>query len=146
MAGTIGSASPPRPAPGRFTGARNAESDLAAYALVDRAIERLAVILDQETLALRSRARLDLNDFNNKKTQGLLDLSRAMRQLDVAGNEERLRERLDHLRGKLDANRAVLKVHLEAVSEIATAMSEAIRDTESDGTYTPSIRVRDYEA
>jgi hypothetical protein len=47
--------------------------------------------------------------------------------------------RLAGLRAKLDANRAVLKLHLEAVREIANIMSDAIRDAESDGTYSPAV-------
>jgi hypothetical protein len=47
--------------------------------------------------------------------------------------------RLAGLRAKLDVNRAVLETHLAAVREVATVLADAIRDAESDGTYSPSI-------
>jgi hypothetical protein len=39
------------------------------------------------------------------------------------------------LRAKLDINSAVLRLHLDAVREISSAMAEAIRAADSDGTY-----------
>jgi hypothetical protein len=43
------------------------------------------------------------------------------------------------VRGKLEVNRALLKMHLEAVREIAETMSDAIRNAESDGTYSHTV-------
>jgi len=107
---------------------------------VDRALEYLAAIVEQETTALRSRAAIDLADFNNRKNQGLLELNRALRALDPATAGPAIAVRLADLRAKLDANRALLKTHLEAVREVASVVAEAIRDSESDGTYSASIR------
>jgi hypothetical protein len=107
---------------------------------VDRAIEYLGAIVEQETIALRTRAAIDLAEFNNRKNQGLLELNRALRALDPAAAGPVLASRLAHLRTKLDANRALLKTHLEAVREVASVVAEAIRDSESDGTYSASIR------
>ena len=112
----------------------------ASFAAVFKAIARLEEAIDSETLALRNRARVDLNDFNARKSQGLLELNRALRQLDQPVTDAAVLAGLAGLRGKLDANRAVLRVHLEAVREIANLVADAIRDAESDGTYSPSIR------
>ncbi len=121
---------------------RLADGAPPAYGPVERAIERLEQVVDQETTALRARAAIDLKGFNDKKSQGLLELNRALRQFDDAAKDKAVLERLAGLRARLDANRAILKVHLEAVREIATLVADAIRDAESDGTYSPSIRAR----
>jgi hypothetical protein len=107
---------------------------------VDRAIAYLGAIVDQETEALRARAVIDLAQFNNRKNQGLLELNRALRALDSGAPNPSIASRLASLRVKLDVNRALLKTHLEAVREVAGVVADAIKDSESDGTYSPSIR------
>ena len=107
---------------------------------LDRAIEYLGAIVDQETDALRTRAMIDLAEFNNRKNQGLLELNRALRGLD-AGAAGPVGARLAGLRAKLDVNRALLKTHLEAVREVASVVSEVIRDSDSDGTYSSRIGI-----
>lgn len=113
---------------------------VAPYPPLERAIERLEEVVDQETAALKARARVDLADFNNRKSQGLLDLTRALRAHEGLTRDKAALARLAGLRARLDANRAVLKTHLDAVREVATVLADAIRDTESDGTYSPGIR------
>lgn len=108
--------------------------------VVDKAVQRLEEVVEQETAALRSRARIDLQDYSNRKSQGLLELTRALRTIDGATADRAVLERLAALRAKLEANRAVLKMHLDAVREVSTAVAEAMRAAESDGTYSPSIR------
>jgi hypothetical protein len=112
---------------------------LPVFLPLERAIERLGEVVDQETAALRNRVAVDLADFNNRKSQGLLDLNRALRAHDGLARDKAALERLAGLRAKLDANRAALKTHLDAVREVATVLSDAIRDAESDGTYSPGM-------
>ena len=121
-------------AAGRF-----ADAAMASNAPFERVVERLEEIVDQETAALKARVVVDLNDFSNRKSQGLLDLNRALRGLEGRTGKTVL-ARLAGLRVKLEANQAALKTHLEAVREVASVLSDAIRDSESDGTYTPAIR------
>src|SRR5262245_17845859 len=140
MLGSFG-ASAQAQAPGRPHSLGNAgrPSD-GAPASLDRVIERLEEVVEQETAALRGRTAVDLKDFNIRKSQGLLELNRALRGLDASpAGDKTLEARLAGLRAKLDANRAVLDVHLAAVREVATALADAIRDADSDGTYMPSI-------
>jgi hypothetical protein len=132
----------------RPMGRRRAEPDLAladsdgaaASSAFEKCIERLEAVVDQETAALRGRAATDFREFNNRKSQGLLELSRSLRYFQGATPSNAVLARLADLRTKLDINRAVLKLHLEAVREVSTIMADAIRDTESDGTYSPSVR------
>ncbi len=42
---------------------------------------------------------------------------------------------LETLRQKLELNRWLLLLHLEAAREVTTVITSAIRDTQSDGTY-----------
>lgn len=88
---------------------------------------------------MRARAQIDLKDFNTRKTHGLLELTRAMRHLDKGGMTDAVTARLSALRVSLEINQSVVKMHLEAVREVATIVSDAIRDAESDGTYSVSI-------
>jgi hypothetical protein len=108
--------------------------------VLDSAIQRLEEIVEQETAALRSRRAVDLRDFNNKKSQGLLELNRALRGLGGAPHELALSARLAGLRARLETNRTMLKMHLDAVREISAIVTDAIREAESDGTYSRTIR------
>ena len=122
----------------RPMGQARAEADLAladgdgaaASSAFERCIERLEDVVDQETAALKSRAAADLREFNNRKSQGLLELSRSLRYFQAAPPSNAVLARLAGLREKLDTNQAVLKLHLEAVREVSTIMADAIRDAE----------------
>jgi flagellar biosynthesis/type III secretory pathway chaperone len=107
---------------------------------LDRVIQRLEEVVDQETAALRTRSVVDLAEFNNRKSQGLLDLNKALRGADTA--DRMVAARLTRLRAKLDGNRAALQMHLDAVREISTVVADTIRDADSDGTYSQSIGYR----
>jgi hypothetical protein len=103
-------------------------------------IERLELAIDQETQELRLHKVADLREFNNRKSQGLLELSRAMRGLGEAARDRRLQAKLAQLRAKLAENLSVLSMHLTAAQEVSQIISRAIQDAESDGTYSASPR------
>lgn len=108
--------------------------------MLDTAIKRLVEVVDQETTALRERRPIDLTSFNNRKSQGFLELDKALRLLGGADPGEPMKNALRALRQKLETNRQVLNTHLEAVREVAAIIAEAIRSVESDGTYSLSFR------
>lgn len=116
------------------------EKGTVMLSLVESAIERLEEAVEQETAALQTRAGIDLKEFNNRKSQGLLELTRAMRHIEGATPEPELVTRLARLRSKLEINSAALKMHLDAVREVSAVMADAMREAESDGTYSRSIR------
>ena len=122
--------------------ARAAEIKTAST-LLYKAAERLEEIVEQETAALRARKAVDFNDANNRKSQGLLDLSRALHLLGDGVPAEETKHALRRLRSKLDDNRDVLQTHLDAVHEVAGIIADAIRNADSDGTY--SLRFRSKE-
>ena len=111
----------------------------AAFEACLRAIERVEQVVDQETHALKRHERGKLDDFTRRKSHGLLELTRAVRTLD-SGAGQSLGPRLRALQAKLSENSAVLRMHLEAVQEISAVMAHAIRDGESDGTYSAALR------
>ncbi len=80
--------------------ASSSSSSMAAAACL-RALERVERIIEQETLALRSRQPVDLADLNRRKSYGLLELSRSMRGVDRATAVTWLAPSLRRLRGKL---------------------------------------------
>jgi hypothetical protein len=111
----------------------------AAGALIG-VIERLEQVVDQETADLRANRPVDLAETNGRKSHGLLELMRGMRGIDPAALDRPLADRLRALRMKLDRNQATLRMHMDAVQEIASMLTGAMRDAESDGTYSAGIR------
>ena len=109
--------------------------------MLEAAVQRLEDLVEQETAALRGRRVIDLKDFNDRKNQALLELTRALRHLQSGPANAALVAQLGGLKAKLEVNRAVLKMHLDAVREVSTTLSDAIRDADSDGTYTQAIRI-----
>jgi hypothetical protein len=105
-----------------------------------RAIERVEQLMDQETFALRQHQVSGLADFNHRKSHGLLELTRAIRSLGNAAAGHGLQPRLLSLQAKLRENADALSLHLRAVQEVSALVTRAIRDGESDGTYSAAIR------
>lgn len=136
-------ASAAAPVPGRSTPAGpDARARVPVAPMIEPTIMRLEEIIDQETEALRSRNAVDLKGFNDRKSQALLELTRLLRHVQGGAGNPQLMSRMASVRAKLDVNRALLKMHLEAVREIATTLSDAIRDAESDGTYSHTVLAR----
>ncbi len=97
-------------------------------------------MVEQETLALKGNKAIDLADFSRRKSHGLLDLTRGLRGLDASTAKGLIEKRLRPLRVKLADNSAALRRHLDAVQEVSAILARAIRDGESDGTYSAAIR------
>ncbi|MFL6812908.1 MAG: flagellar biosynthesis protein FlgN [Bradyrhizobium sp.] len=98
-------------------------------------IRRLHDLVEEETVALETRKKIDFDDFSMRKSRSMLEFVRLMRaQVDLSGEAE-LAAEIQRLRQKLDRNRAVLEMHFEAAREVAAIIVSAIREAESDGTY-----------
>lgn len=107
--------------------------------MLEISLQRLEEIVDQETLALRTRKAVNLKEFNDRKSQALLELTRSLRHVQGGPPDPALAARVGALKVKLAVNQAALKVHLEAVREVSNSIADAIRQAESDGTYTQAI-------
>lgn len=100
------------------------------------AIERLEDTLHTESDLLRvGNGTGSLEEFNYRKSHGLLELTRASRNVDPETMDENLRLRLASLRRALETNSLLLQTHLDAAREISGILAEAMRQAESDGTY-----------
>jgi hypothetical protein len=108
--------------------------------ILGNAVGRLELLIDQETASLRHATVSDLREFNNRKAQVLVELDRVVSANLGQPPSPAMKERLGALRDKLAVNRKTLKLHLDAVQEVASMLSDQIRDAESDGTYTNGIR------
>ncbi len=99
------------------------------------AIARMETVVDQETELLRENRAVELTEFNCRKQQGLLEISRILRNFSSLDLERVDRQCIGRLSRKLEANRQMLVYHLKAMDEISGLLSRAIQEAESDGTY-----------
>jgi hypothetical protein len=99
------------------------------------AIRRLESVVEEETLALTTGTKIDFDDFSSRKSRSMLEFVRMMRVPIHLGDETEVTEEIRQLRRKLERNRAILEMHYEAVREVATIIVRAIKEVESDGTY-----------
>jgi hypothetical protein len=130
---------PAAPVPPHANPQDQGAAHLSANAALKNTVTRLLRLLEQETAALRQRQRIDMDELSDRKNQALLELSRVGRALEREGADPELRPLLAELRATLDENRSVLHLHLRAVGEVADVLAAAIRDAESDGTYSTGI-------
>jgi len=107
--------------------------------MLDKSIERLEETIEAETAALLSHKLDGQQDFNRRKSQSLLELTRLMRTLQGAPANPATVERLERLRSSLELNHSILEMHLKAIQEVADIVSGAIQNAESDGTYSLGI-------
>jgi len=104
-----------------------------AEAALLRWIDRMDRLIDAETHALLSGARVDFDSFNSKKNYALLEFRIMSRNFGDISQDSLAQ--LKRLNGRLAQNGEVLKQHLQAVSEISKLIITSIRAEESDGTY-----------
>ncbi|EJN15614.1 di-/tripeptidase [Bradyrhizobium sp. YR681] len=100
------------------------------------AIRRLENIVEEETAALATGKKIDFDDFSARKSRSMLEFVRLMRARMHLGAEVEVTEEIQRLREKLERNRSLLEMHYDAVREVAAIIVRAIKDAESDGTYT----------
>jgi hypothetical protein len=103
--------------------------------LMKAALYRLEKALDQENEALAAFDPRNLNEYTRIKTQSLLELQRSAAGLSRGEAPPELEQLLKTLQQKLDLNRWLLLLHLEAAREVTTVITSAMREAESDGTY-----------
>lgn len=100
------------------------------------AIRRLEGIVEEETAALATGQKIDFDEFSARKSRSMLEFVRLMRAGMHLGAEVEVTEQIQRLREKLERNRAILEMHYDAVREVAGIIVKAIKEAESDGTYT----------
>ena len=98
-------------------------------------IDRIEEAVEAETVGLRTDRQFDVQASNARKSRYLYELTRAMKRMGQADFAAEHRDGISRLRDKLSRNEAAIRAHLNAVTEVATLMQEAIRNSEADGTY-----------
>ena len=117
----------------------------AVYDAFFAAVERLEATVAAETAALASNRLGDLARLTVQKRQGLLELSRIERQITAAIPSQDIIARLATFRRALEANGHALSVHLAAMRDVNDIIVRAMRDAESDGTYSRAYGRVDYD-
>jgi hypothetical protein len=102
------------------------------------AIQRVQDAIDAENAKIASARVVDLQEFNLRKSQGLLELSRLMPLFAGVQIDAALREALTSLRAKLENNRRILRIQLKAVQQVSEIIARTIQAGQSDGTYSAS--------
>lgn len=98
-------------------------------------VARLEALLREETAGLRGASIESLKAMNHRKSQCLLEFTRAARGLGEDPPHPRLAAGLQRLGAVIAENQSALSTHFEAVREIAGIIAETMRAHESDGTY-----------
>lgn len=104
------------------------------------AVRALEDVIDHETGLLEQHQNPDFSDVNARKARGVRVLNQTMTDLAKFIDDDTRHEvetLLATLHGKLARNAQVLKIHLEAVGELAEMMQSAVEAQETDGTYNP---------
>ena len=123
------------PAPRRAAPVVRASADAQTIGAALALIERLRETLAAESAEVLRRGRVDYESYNWRKAQGLLELSRFAPVLGLARSHPALRAALAGLNAALEHNARVLRVQLKAAKAVADIVAQAVRDGQSDGTY-----------
>ena len=106
-------------------------------------LARLEATIDAETDALTVHNIREQDDFNRRKSQSLVELSRLGRTIDVALLSPAEIEGLERLRNKLRRNHELLAIHQRAMQEVSDIVTTMIQSAESDGTYSAALRYQE---
>ncbi len=106
-----------------------------------RCLRRLRALLDMETEALRSCARIDFNEFNRTKALLMLEFVRLSRVLSPS-ELSNVKSSLEDIGGCLSENARLLKLHLSATLEITEITMKSVAPEDSDGTYSFLTSIR----
>lgn len=101
-------------------------------------ISRIEETVDAETASIRTDVRFDIKGSNARKSRYLYELNKVASGLGDTVLRPEHQSDIIRLRDKLAANERAILAHLNAVSEVATLMQDAIQRAEADGTYSAS--------
>ncbi|KZM48038.1 hypothetical protein [Labrenzia sp. OB1] len=99
------------------------------------AVKRAINAVRDETRALRDDPTADLKRFEYSKSQALLELLRARSAVSPETFSGELKADLCEFQDVLHENVGLLRLHMNAVSEVVQMMSRTMIDFDSDGTY-----------
>ncbi len=117
-----------------FSAASSGRSQ-SPLAMILPVVDRLRQALDEENQDMARRGPVDYHAYNLRKSQGLLELNRLAPALADNQVGPVLRAALADLHAKLETNRRMLRTQLQAARAVADIIARAIRESQSDGTY-----------
>lgn len=109
---------------------------------LERTIERIIGLVEEETSALLKRAPVDWEEYADRKARLLAEFTRAARAYDGDPSPSLL-AMIQLLRRVLARNQEVLGIHLDAAHQVTRMLHDAIAARDSDGTYdavAPAVR------
>jgi hypothetical protein len=115
--------------------AANSGRSQGPVAMILSVVERLSQTLDEENADIARRGPVDYCAYNLRKSQGLLELNRLAGALADRQVGPVLRAALGDLHAKLETNRRMLRTQLQAAQAVSDIIAQAIRESQSDGTY-----------
>lgn len=98
-------------------------------------IGRIEEAVDHETASISTDAKFDIKASNARKSRYLYELAKVVKGIGDTAVLTEHRDGIIRLREKLATNEAAILAHLNAVSEVATLLQNAIQHSEADGTY-----------
>jgi hypothetical protein len=113
----------------------NSDRAQSPAAMILPVVDRLRQALDEENEDIARRGAVDYHAYNMRKSQGLLELKRLAPALADKQVGPVLRVALADLYTKLETNRRMLRTQLNAAQAVANIIARAIRESQSDGTY-----------
>ncbi len=99
-------------------------------------VERLTRTVTAETEDIVAGRPAPYELYGQRKNQGLIELNRLLPVFAKTGGGESLGPALAGLNTALAANKRALGLQLKAAMAVADIIARAIRDGQSDGTYT----------
>lgn len=115
--------------------AQQPDREQVAIANCGLLLERLtAVVAEENTLLVQPKAAFH-GQLTGRKTQLLRDLAIAERACRSRAAAQLLKPKASALRAVLARNQQLLAAHIKAVNEISGIIVDALRQQDSDGTY-----------
>lgn len=99
-------------------------------------VQRLTRTVTAETEDIVAGRPAPYELYGQRKNQGLLELSRLLPAFAKAGGGKDLGGALGELNAALEANKRSLGMQLKAAIAVSEIIARAIREGQSDGTYT----------
>lgn len=96
-------------------------------------VERVRMLIEAETAALKQFDGFDMEGWNQRKAQAMIDMIRAARTETTPS--PLLHSKLRSLLVVLEENRKTIDQRCRAMSEITQAVMSGIARSDSDGTY-----------
>lgn len=110
-------------------------ADDRALAMILPVVDKLRSAVEAENRELQKRGRVDYQLHSQRKSQGLLELSRLKAMLASVRAVPAASEAFASLSALLDVNQRLLHTQLRAAQTVSSIVARAIREGQSDGTY-----------